>query len=973
MGSVARAFPARPLSFEENHGQANASNGFVGRSSSLTVLLGSSDAIFVLKDRRSAIPHDPEEGPPRSSPSFSFRMKLVGGNTASHSVGVDRLPGVANYFIGDSPEGWRTNIPTYGGVKVTGVYPGIDLVYHGQGGHLEYDFVVAPGADIGSIRVAFDNVEDARVNHQGDLVLTVDGHDVIHRRPRVFQDNHGHRTELGSAYVILPNREIAFNVSGRDSSQTTIIDPVLDYSAFEGGTGYDEGKDIAVDGSGNIYITGNTYNFPVSANAFQATVGGMQDAFVMKLAPDGSVRYATYLGGTLNDYAFGIAVDGNGNAYVTGQTYGYFPVKKAVQAKVAGDYDAFLAKLTTTGDLDYSTYIGGTGYDAPRAVAVDTAGNAYITGVTVSNDLKGATQRTSSRIDSDAFVARLSSDGSSLFTTYVGDPGVDETGYGIAIDPSGTAHITGTGTVHVTGTLNPGVYNGCEPNRTLPSSADVFVATVTSAGAVSIKRFNASGVNCATGIALDPTGNTFVVGYTSLTSFPTKNAYAASYLGGAYDAFVSKLASDGSFIYSTFFGSSGTDFGRGIAVDSAGDAYITGEISYPSTYASATNKLPVPNAFQTDFAGGTDGFLAKFDPTGALLYSSYVGGTGDDSAYAVAVDGAGNAYLTGSTSSNQFPALTGAPTHASGSTWQPDAFVAIVAAPASVGVRGVVPSGGPLAGGNPVTIVGNNFAVGATVSFGGTPATGVVVKSATTIECVAPQHAAGAFEVVVGSGGATAQLSGAYTYADAPTVSSVTPNSGTYKGGFQVTITGTGFQSGAAVTFGSVSASSIDVQSATQLTATAPAYTTGGAVDVVVTNLDGQSGTLSKGFEYSIPPPPTVTSITPTTGSSIGGVQVTITGSNFLTGATVKFRDHAAESVTVVNDTTITAVTPSLSAGAADVTVTNPDGQSSTLAASFTYFAQQTNSGCSTGGSDSLLALFFAAGALRGIKRRRHA
>ena len=328
-----------------------------------------------------------------------LHMKLVGANPAPRVVGLEKLPGKANYFIGNDSTKWRTNIPTYAKVKYENVYPGMDLVYYGNQRQLEYDFVVAPGTDPKIITLGFEGADKLEVDAQGDLVLYADGGEIRLHKPLVYQDIDGVRQAIAGSYVLFPQtpdprlqtldarpQQVGFQVAAYDFNRPLIIDPVLSYSTYLGGSGGDSGSDIAVDFSGNAYVTGSTssLNFPLM-NPLQTTNRGSNDVFVAKLNPTGTaLLYSTYLGGSSHDFGNSIAVDASNSAYVTGSTASNnFPTASPLQPAFAGGAlvvgDAFVAKLNATGDvLVYSTYLGGSGADGGNSIVVDASSNAYL-------------------------------------------------------------------------------------------------------------------------------------------------------------------------------------------------------------------------------------------------------------------------------------------------------------------------------------------------------------------------------------------------------------------------------------------------------------------------------------------------------------------------------------------------------------------------------------------------------------------
>ena len=397
------------LSFEANHGQSDSKVKFLSRGSGYSLFLTSNEAVLVLSqseadEGRKAARAARAAVRARHGKSAVVRMTLVNANPQSQAAGHDELPGKSNYFIGNDPAKWRTNISTYAKVKYEGVYPGVDLVYYGNQGQLEYDFVVAPGADPRLVTLAFEGAREVHIDARGELVLDVEGGEVRQHKPVVYQEVAGVKQEVAGRYVMKGTRQVGFRVAAYDPSRPLIIDPVLVYSTYLGGSGIEEGRGIAVDGAGNAYVTGATgsTDFPTTAGAAETTLDGEFDAFVTKLDANGSALvYSTYLGGSDSEIGFDIAVDDTGSAYVTGSTRSTdFPTTAgAAQTTPAGEFDAFVTRLNANGSgLVYSTYLGGSEADFGFGIAVDGAGSAYVTGQTGSTNFpttSGAAQTTS--------------------------------------------------------------------------------------------------------------------------------------------------------------------------------------------------------------------------------------------------------------------------------------------------------------------------------------------------------------------------------------------------------------------------------------------------------------------------------------------------------------------------------------------------------------------------------------------------
>src|SRR5438093_28989 len=465
---VIGAFGQLPLSFEANRGQTDSQVRFLSRGPQHTLLLAPTEAVLVFITRE-----HPEGGErqgtkaklakPRPATRTALGMTFLGANPDVRVTGREELPGKANYFIGNDPAGWRTNVPTYARVHYEDLYPGIDLVYYGNQRQLEYDFVVRPAADLRRIALGFQGAQRLEVDPQGDLVLHTAAGAIRQRKPIIYQEVAGRRVEIPGEYVLRDGQRVGFHVAAYDTSLPLIIDPALVYSTYLGGSSFDEGYAIAVDAAtGNAYVTGYTDSpsFPTTPGAFQTTFkGGSGDVFVTQLNDSGSALvYSTYLGGNGFDLGFGIAVDSMGSAYVTGSTGSTdFPTtpgafQTGIGGPAEGPNDAFVTKLNPTGSgLVYSTYLGGNGFDRGFGIAVDSMGSAYVTGVTVPftdptpnfPTTPGAFRPNFGEGGGDAFVTKLKPDGSGLvYSTYLGGTGSD-TGFGIALGAGGNAYVTG--------------------------------------------------------------------------------------------------------------------------------------------------------------------------------------------------------------------------------------------------------------------------------------------------------------------------------------------------------------------------------------------------------------------------------------------------------------------------------------------------------------------------------------------------
>jgi beta-propeller repeat-containing protein len=671
---VSEAYGKLPLHFEPNRGQAHDDVRFLSHGPGYSLYLTTGEAVLVLA---------------RAAPSMpvALRMSFTGAAREASVSGLEELPGKAHYFIGSDPAKWRSNVPIYGKVRYRELYRGVDLVYYGNQRQLEYDFVVAPGAEPQTIALDFKGTDRLEIDAQGDLVVHVAGATLRQHKPVIHQDIDGIRHEIAGGYVMKGAHEVGFQVAAYDRTRPLVIDPVLSYSTYLGGSADDQGWAIAVDTLGNAYVTGSTTstNFP-TAGALQSALGGNTDVFVTKLDATGSALvYSTYLGGSSFELALGIAVDNLGNAYVTGGTgSSNFPTTPgAFQSVLRGGGDAFVTKLNPTGSaLLYSTYLGGSASEGGYTrIAVDSVGNAYVAGHTASTDFPttaGAFQTSLIGVVAP-FVTKLNAAGSALvYSTYLGGSSIQiggsnfKEGIAIAVDSLGNAYVAG-GTTSNSFPTTLGAFQPAFGGDT----ADAFVTKLDPTGSALLYStyLGGSGYEQAFGIALDTSGNAYVTGESGSADFPTTTGALQSALVGGSDAFVTKLNATGSALaYSTYLGGNGFDSGSGIAVDSSGNAYVTG-------VTGSTDFPTTAGAFQNAFGGGlNDAWVSKFNAAGAaLLYSTYLGGSDDDEGLGIALDSVGNAYVTGITSSTNFPTTTG--TFQSAFAGVEDAFVAKFAEP----------------------------------------------------------------------------------------------------------------------------------------------------------------------------------------------------------------------------------------------------------------------------------------------------
>jgi len=510
-----------PLAFEANQGQTDLQVKFFSRGTGCSLFLTSAEAVLSLRRASGQRPgSSPGESlPPTREEASVLRMRLVGANPKAEVTGQDELPGKSNYFIGNDPTKWHTSVPQYAKVHYQNVYPGVDLVYYGNQLELEYDFVLKPGADPNLIRLAIEGASKVRLN-SGDLVLTSSRGNIHLRLPHLYQIVSGVKHEIRGGYVMKGKDEVGFRVASYDRRRVLVIDPVLAYSTYLGGSSVDQGYAITVDMAGNAYVVGYTSSadFP-TANAIQSTYRGNGDLFVTKSNADGSALvYSTYLGGSNVDYPNGVAVDTTGNTYLTGYTQSAdFPTVSAIQPTFGGNYDAFVTKINAAGSaLVYSTYLGGVSGDSGSGIAADSAGNAYVTGYTQSNNFPtaNALQPTHAGGGEDAFVTKINATGTALvYSTYLGGNGSD-VGGGIATDPAGDAYITGGTTSTNFPTANP-IQAANQGDR------DVFVTKLNATGSALVYSTYLGGYlsENGTGIAPDAADKVYVVGITGSPTF----------------------------------------------------------------------------------------------------------------------------------------------------------------------------------------------------------------------------------------------------------------------------------------------------------------------------------------------------------------------------------------------------------------------------------------------------------------------
>jgi hypothetical protein len=692
-----------PLYFEAAPGRANHPAQFVARGDDYQFLISPAEAQLNLQKTGAAT---------QKISSQTVRMQFVGAGSQAQIHGNDELPGKVNYLIGNNSAQWRTGVATFARVQVDQLYPGVNLVYYGNQRQLEYDFTLAPGANPDAIKIRFAGVDKISVDAQGKLVLAVGNNEILQPAPVIYQMIDGARKAVGGGYRILDKQAVAFTIGKYDHKLPLVIDPILSFSTYFGGNSTDIAWSVALDTNGFIYIAGQTLSskFYATPGAFQTNFAGGSitgDAFIAKFDNQASnLIYCTYLGGSGDDIAYAITVDAAGHAYVAGTTdSANFPVTNAIPGgtKISGTFypeDAFVTELETNGSsLIYSTYLGGSGYDAAYGIALDSSNDTYVTGITYSTNFPTSLAPYQKNpqftnwayqiyYNANAFVSEIGAGGSNLlYSTYLGGTNFDW-GKGIAVDNSNNVYVTGltastnfptknailqqlvqtnfigSNQVLITNSFNGSLLNGS--TNTTPGF-DAFVAKFAPGCTSLIYSTFLGGTNsdAANSIAVDGSGNAYVTGWTISTNFPNTAMNVAGLYNGLTNsanfpyitnAFLTQITYNGTNAaigYSAVFGGTnvGIDIGYGVAVDSVGDAFVVG--------ASSTGSFPTtntPTLMSPTNAGGSDAFVIAFNTNcSAILYSGYLGGSANDYGYGIAVDSSANVYIVGQTASVNFP------------------------------------------------------------------------------------------------------------------------------------------------------------------------------------------------------------------------------------------------------------------------------------------------------------------------------
>ncbi|HET7889970.1 MAG TPA: SBBP repeat-containing protein [Candidatus Sulfotelmatobacter sp.] len=664
-----------PLAFEENQGQTDPQVKYVARGNGYAVFLTAHDAVFALHSSqpRAKSPAPTQAKQTAHDQTAAIRLHLIGGNPHSTISAASQLPGHSNYFIGNDRSRWHAGVPQFARVSYRDAYPGVNMTYYGLQKQLEFDFIVAPGASPDPIRLGVTGANRISTDEQGNLILASSVGNVLLHKPLAYQQNDGARRPVDARFVLQAHNQVSFELGNYDRNRELVIDPSVTYATYLGGTAEDDGNAIAVDGSGNAYITGQT-----QSNPFPGTTGGYVggfDVFVTKISANGlTLDYSTYVGGTGNDSGNAIAVNASGDAIVAGGTgSNNFPFTAGVLQKTfgGGNFDAFLFGLSSNGSLVYSTFLGGTGDDIANGLALDGAGNTYVVGSTTSTNFPPSVNSISG-MTAGGFAMELNSAASALvYSTYIGAGGNDFAS-AVAVDSAGNTYVTGATETPTFVTTPNAVQTKCGSDGNCNGGLyDAFVTVIKPTGSSLVYSTFLGGEakDEGFGIAVDGAGDAYVTGFTQSTQFPSGVSRLQSTLKGSSDAFVSELNPNGSqLLNSTYLGGSGNESGLAITVDNQQNAYVTG--------VTSSSDFPTVNPTQPKNGGLNDAFVSEFNPGGAsLLFSTYLGGSGGEntsnsgttggggSLAGIAVDSNGaNIYVTGTTTSptGSFPATTGA-------------------------------------------------------------------------------------------------------------------------------------------------------------------------------------------------------------------------------------------------------------------------------------------------------------------------
>ena len=656
---------------EENRGQVRGPVQIVARARGFIGLLSAREATLVVPPATDGAAERP---PGNRGPADCLRIRFRGAMVTGRLGGRTRLPGVSNFLIGNDPAGWVTGVRRFSDASAPGLYPGVDLRWScDPAGILSYDFRVRPGTDPSSIRIAFEGARGIEIDGTGALAIPMDSGTFRHSPPRAFQSIDGSLREVECFFRIHEDGVASFLCPKYDASRPLVIDPSITFSSYAGGTDLDLGSAGVVSGpGGSVFVSGETFssNSYPTLNAYQSGLRGTSDMVVTRFAADGTLVYSTYLGSGQFDKPGALGVDAAGAAYVvgaTGSSSTNYPLKTALQPSFGGgNYDAVVTKLHPSGSsLVYSTFLGGSGDDEATAIAVSGDGAVTVCGRTNSTNFPlGSPYQSTVGGDWDAFVTTIDATGSTIgFSTYFGGNNEDRI-RGVGTDPEGKIWIGGW-----TQSTNLPLHLSLQETRL--GTTDAFVARLNpTLGTLLFATYlGGTGNDRCEGLALDATGAVYVAGLTASLNFPTVNPFQAQSGGGTRDAFVARLARDGSaYEYATYLGGTGQEQAYAVSVNGAGECVVGGG-------TNSTN-FPTVAPLQAQRAGLEDGFIARFHQSGSsLLFSTYLGGAANDSVRGVSVEDR-QAAVGGNTASTDFPTAAAHQDSKAGSTGDEDVFAA---------------------------------------------------------------------------------------------------------------------------------------------------------------------------------------------------------------------------------------------------------------------------------------------------------
>ena len=629
-GSIARIIQAGdiPLYFIPNKGQADPRALYFAKTSRYMLWLTRDGLVF---DR-------------------ACRLVFLNANPNVSLELVDPADYRVNYFIGNDPNSWRTDIATSRGINYKGIYKNIDLYIRGFKREIEYDWIVRPGGDIRDIRFECQGMKNTYLGKNGNLIFETDFGELVHQRPLSYQEIDGQKLAVEVSFRQMECGQYGFFAQRYNPSYALVIDPiVLTYSSFLGGSGDDVSFNVIVDMDGAIYLTGDTdsQDFPVK-NAFNPTDNSDTglDVFITKFSPSGKdLIFSTYLGGSKDETGTDIAVDGTGAIYIAGATQSSnFPLKKALDKTYGGENEDFVTELSPKGNaLVYSTYLGGRDWEGDPRLAIDSKGAVYIASTTGSSDFPLKKALFGTFRNEDAFLTKIAPEGKLEFSTFLGG-GRADAALNLALDSTGNIYVVG-----ITYSNDFPVKNAFDSKYN--GDADGFITKFAPSGAALVystylggnKRDNIED------IAVNGSNEACITGFTYSKNFPVRNAFDPFFNpSGKADSFVTKLTATGNALrFSTFLGGKERDYGVGIAIDGAGFIYVAGH--------TESGNFPIKNAFDAGLGGAWDGFVAGFKPAGTLLFSSFLGGKNDDYCLGISTDKSKKIFLSGFTNSADFP------------------------------------------------------------------------------------------------------------------------------------------------------------------------------------------------------------------------------------------------------------------------------------------------------------------------------